>query len=117
MEKSLAELSQEIEIIETADDDTLHESDSEAPEGDDVELEGAEKQKVREASLQQLQSNISSSSLSNRGKRKVLEIDSCARPCSQAVRHTKHTPDAVIVLKEEKVICVGINITFDTDMY
>ncbi|KAI0085061.1 hypothetical protein BDY19DRAFT_967807 [Irpex rosettiformis] len=97
VEKTLAELSQEIEIVEATDDE--FEADV---EGDGTDLEDAEKTKAREASLQQLQSNASSPSSSYKGKWKVLEIDSHLRPRSRVTRHGKHAPDAVIVLKEEK---------------
>lgn len=99
-DKSLAELSQEIEILEATQED---DSEGEAAQDDD-ESSAEEISKAREASFQQLQNPTPSGSLlSSKGKQRALEIDASNRPRSQIPRRPKHNPDGVIVLKEEKV--------------
>lgn len=105
-ENSLAELTQEIKIGESTDDDSLaaEESGSEVEvEAEEGDLPSEEKEKARQASLQQLQNTGLSIPSSSKGKWKVLDSGSSIRPHSRVQRHAKHTPDAVIVLKEEKV--------------
>jgi hypothetical protein len=100
-ENALAEFSQELDILEIVNEDALKESGSEA---DSQESVTEERIKAREASLQQLQTSIPpTASKSCKGKQKVLGIEVSGRSRIHAAGRNKHGPDAVIVLKEEKV--------------
>lgn len=100
-ELSLAFLEQEIEFVETLEDDK--EGEDETSDGD-----GEWKDAARQRSLEKLQnaSNPPSSALLDKGKHKALEVD-VGRPYNRVRKRSKQGPDAVIVLKEEKVFPIN----------